>query len=964
MSRRLRGLLTVLMFCLPLGIVACGPGDDDDKEPAADAGTDGMTEDTGGDTSSMDTEEDTGTPECINDDGCDDGSTCQEGACVAKDCSSNDDCGGGLPVCGSSGKCVECGSTSDCSAPGQVCQDNSCQTGQCTSVGDTCDPSKEAGVDFGCVDDGTGPACLKTCNTDGSSGCPNSQICLPSSDEMGAQDVCFQSQCDGPADTEGCKDITSHPLFGSYDNGAKCALVSNGAKICVPAGEKKAGESCTATSPLFCEEGEPCEVCASGNTCIQGVCKPVCTGDEDCSGSNISCVGDEEGILGSEGAGFCEEECEAFSRGQCSGADQGCTALNNDIGYCRPTGDKGFMEACTPPSDEMPQALECQEGMDCLLFQAADSEAGRSAIHRCVPRCNPPSRDESNTADNDATCGGAMYGRFAHLKSAPATVDVYVDGTKVVEDLQAGGVSDADSNAMGSQFFELAPGEREVKVVDGSASDASNPLLTVKPLVESGQVKTWAITEGSNGTTIQTVDVPRGVAAPAMGSGRSMIRAVHQVPDVTAMGNPVTVDLVAVEQGDDLSSGALLAEDVDFGDAGAFVDVAGGVDYDLYVFENGATRTDGDELAKLTGITVTDETRWSLYLKGTLDSSDMEDVGVVAIPYSSAPEAPDLTCWTSSAEPDPASGLCFEECTVDDYGKGICDGTSNACSSRLGGHLCLPTGGKQTGDSCDSGAFEDCGGGSYCEQFGDGSGTCRSECVGGSSSNPALECESSTTCAADMGDFGECRIGCDPGDNNSDTNCPSNLQTCFPAQVTDGSAEGAWCSASDGKMEGDSCGGSGSGMLVQNCEAGLFCSYAAGDGRLISGNFARRTDEMAPDPTCRANCTPFGSGSSCGSGQACMPDTLVSGGSVSVGVCLDRAQSAQGKATGQPCDPADLGKMCGPSSMCLQAGQNSLCIEFCDLTTGDNSTCSGNTTCDTQILDGAINGVIGVCNPN
>lgn len=968
---------TVLAVCLSVGLAACGPPEED-PDTGVDTGDTGVAPD--GDVDEGDTMADgggdtTGGPECMVDDDCSGSQVCEQEECVAPSCSSNDDCSEPTPVCNEEADtCVECMQNADCSQ-GETCTDNNtckAQGAQCAAVGDACDPEGgPAGSGFQCVGIATSDQsgqCLKTCDPQASSNpCSSGQACLPASNSQDANFVCYTSQCTGPDDLDSCDNIESHPLF-TETSSFKCVSLSNDADLCMPDGSKAAGETCTAASPvtgLFCEEGQTCEACQKGNACIGGTCRQICranAGDDryKCGGDNASCVGANASNIVTGGAGFCGEQCDAYSRGQCSQDGEGCYPLNNDVGYCRSAGSKGFMDECQPATGDNPAKNECKEGMQCITFQQNPEQ-----ISRCMPICDAPAPDEGNRNDNDATCGGKMYGRFAHLASDPSAIDVYLNGNRKVNDLSTGSTSDADGSTDGSQFFAFNPSEQNVQIVDGSASDASSPIVESKPFVKSGQVRTWAVTVDANADPVlKSVPVPVGVSAPA--SGKAKVRAVHQVPDVTGGGgNAVSVDVVAVPQSGSLGSDGLeLLAGGSAGATGSFAEVAADT-YDLYLFEQGASRDDGNELAKLTGITIEADTTSSIYLTGTAASGDNAELTATMVPYTSAPKQPEYTCWNrGQQDPGPASGLCLQGCDVPgDYGKDSCfkDGNSCAPLGQGGSHFCVPGGDKAVGDSCNPSGFMTCEEGAFCREYGDGSGTCHSNCIGGSNdSNSTLTCADSRSCTADDGNFGRCNPECSPSDSYGDQNCPENLRSCFPESVDmQGNAQGAFCSPSHDKEEGNTCGGNPDNRQVtlQNCKAGMYCAYdqATSDQPFI-GQFVHRSDT---EPTCKKPCDPFADDPNCPDGQACGVD-LAFNASSEVGVCMDQAEGLNSKSTTTRCTQANVGKVCGDHSHCVSAQGQHICYEFCNWS--DKSGCTDPTHECQPFSNGPIGG-LGICAP-
>ena len=908
-------LILILAVCASLALTACGPGDDNKKDKGKkDTGT---------------IEEDAGDAMTTTPDG-DSGMT--------------------------SGPDADAGMMPDTEEPDTGVE------GECMSAGQTCDPANEPGSGFECVDAGKGPKCMKHCSDQ--SDCSSvGSLCLPAANTQNAPTVCYNSQCNGPSDLESCSgsnfDGSKHDLFQGASE-FKCATLVNDSNLCVPAGQKNAGEACTATSPvqgLFCQQGSTCTACQSGNVCLSGVCKPLCVDNPsnselECSGQNETCIGANDSNLVSANAGFCDEKCTAYSRGECSDSNEGCTPLDNSKGYCRPTGQKGFMEECTPPDAQNPKRLECKEGMQCLAFQ--QSSTSRQGIYRCIPICNAPNSMDADPRDNNATCGGTAYGRFAYFGTSPANIDVYVGGSKAVEDLGQNKVSDADSSTMGDQFFDYSPAELDVKVVDGSQSGTMNPIVSEKPWMTSGMVKTWAVTPKGGNMVIQAIDVPRGVSAPA--ANKAKVRIVHLIPDFMSSGSSVNVDVVAVPASGSLGGGNNidLAADAAFGDAGSFMEIDGGTNHTIWIFPKGANRSMGNELAKFSGVSVPSGEIMSIYAKGTNGTGR----SIAKLSYTDAAPAPDYSCWSSSSNPSPASGLCFQGCDVEDYGKDSCFSDKNGCRPLGANHFCMPEGDKKPGDSCDAGAFQDCEEGAFCKQYGDGSGKCQSYCEAGGS-NSVLQCGSNTTCSADQGNFGTCERTCEPGNNFADTDCPPNLQTCIPESKNNGNVEGAYCSASDGKMKGQDCGQGGGTLALQNCQPGQICAYESGTRQSpFQGIFELRDDS---NPTCREACNLFESDPGCPQGYACGVD-VVQTGSAEAGVCLEKGSGIQQDPEAfTPCGQQNVGKMCGPNSHCILAQGQPVCYRFCDWATKEGCKESANTTCQ-PFSNGPIGG-LGICAP-
>jgi hypothetical protein len=941
-----QGIVAALAACCAFGFAACGGdgGGNGGDNGGADAGE---TDTDGGGMLDVGVDADTGT-QCTTEADCGVGETCEDGECVEDDqdactfieCESNDECEEPTPFCNARDNvCVECQSDSQCDADGAVCDNFQCEVpdAQCESVGDSCDPEAGSfGIGFECSDVGTGEAqCVRTCNPELDSPCDSGSVCLGTGSESSAPGICYPSQCDGPDDLDGCDNVDNSNLFPNAET-LRCASTGNDAFLCLPEGSASVGESCVADSPQLIQNGSACE---AGATCQGGTCRQVCrdgaSDDALTCGGGDECVGTGAENVVSDGGGFCGEQCDAYSRGQCSGQDRGCSPLNDDIGYCRNIGDKGFMEDCQPPSASNPGRNECQEGMQCITFQQGN--LGQDPIAKCMPVCDAPGSDDNNRDDNDATCGGMMYGRFAHLATEPSTVDVYIDGNERVSNLSAEMVSDADESTDGSQFFGFRPRELTVDVTNGMADDNSNPLVQVEPFAKSGQVFTWAIVRTGSGIDIEPIEVPLGVEMPA--EGNAAVRLVHLVPDLDT-----AVDVVAVPQeGDIQADGVELAAGADRGTVGGFAEVAADT-YDVYVFPEGATRQEGEAVQIFEGIELQDGERSSLYVKGTAASGDAAQVGVVAVPYTAAPNAPEYTCWNrGQQDPAPASGLCFQGCDNEDFGQNSCHVEGNGCSVLGDGTaVCTPAGEKAPGESCNPQRFDDCQDGATCQPHGDDNATCRSFCVGGDPSNQSLECGEGNSCTSNSPDsVGTCQPSCQPDDNFVDQDCPEGLKSCFPESVSDGMPQGAQCSASNNLEVGEECGGSADRQIpLQNCAPGLICAYDSGTDSLpLYGPVIRRPDEK---PTCQEPCDPFAEDPGCPEGKACGVTPVLTNSS-EAGVCMDKAQCVSETETGTNCTEANLGTLCGNGSHCVSSQDRVLCLEFCDVETGEG--CTGDTVC-------------------
>lgn len=853
------------------------------------------------------------------------------------------------------------------------------EEGQCSEPREDCDPSEDAGPGFECIDAGFGPKCMQVC--EGNGNCPSDQVCLPSGEGEDAIAVCYPSQCQGPVDYARCSDVDSHPYLGDYGSeDARCSQIGQencgSATLCVPGGTQETGDACTADSPIFCTS-ENCQPCNRENTCQDGTCQRICGADDDCNSG--SCVGlEHDGVVG-ENAGFCGEPCDAFSSGQCSDPNDGCTPLNGEIGYCRSSGEKGYMEQCQPASPDDPSAHNCADGMDCIAM----GQTSIRVIARCLPRCNPPTGAEADQRENNATCGGTYYGRLAHFTDDSSALDIYLDDELAVDDLQAGSI---DSGAAEDDFFtqdvnelfgkDENRGKLKISVANGDSTDAGTPRTETVATLEGGRADTWVVHNDGSGDRLSRVPVPRGVPAP--GEGNVTVRAAHLVPDVQdGAGNAASVDIVLTTEGGDPSNGTVLGEELFESAVTEFAEVAEGT-YDVYLFRSSDEHQSGNAVATLAGVEILDPAVVTLVLHGTVNTDDSVDFTGDQVPYAAPPKSPRYRCEPLDSTA-PGTGVCMNECRTDDYGSDWCS-EDNGCIGFRGASVCGPTGDSAPGEDCSPGALlSGCEEGAVCTEDGGGNGTCRSRCVGGGTSNTLLQCGEQTECNAQEGQLGDCGFGCTPNEDQSDSSCPENLESCIPEATGSDSEERAFCSPSGSKAEGEQCGGEGDPLtfLSQNCEPGTVCANGAGEGgstdlALVGpyvhqdgyepGTCQAAVDEPeAPTPTCRQLCDPMEE-DPCPEGQACGLDFLNESGAV--GVCLDKVDEDdispdKTPATGNNCKTENLGKMCGDRSHCLPLGQP-VCYQFCDWET--KSGCDGDTECQLP-GDSPLLGRWGTCLP-
>ena len=152
---------------------------------------------------------------------------------------------------------------------------------------------------------------------------------------------------------------------------------------------------------------------------------------------------------------------------------------------------------------------------------------------------------ETETEGDMPPAGDAML-RVAHLAPDAPNVDVAVDGTTVLTDVPFETVSD---------YLSLTTGEHQITVTPTGGSEA---VFDQTVPLESGPQTAAAIGEVSGANQAFTVTLlTDDDTTPEAGSTR--VRAVHTIPDAPAV---------------DVTSGeTLIADNIEFGEAGDYVTV-------------------------------------------------------------------------------------------------------------------------------------------------------------------------------------------------------------------------------------------------------------------------------------------------------------------------------------------------------------------------------------------------------
>ncbi|MFC6941382.1 DUF4397 domain-containing protein [Salinirubellus sp. GCM10025818] len=208
----------------------------------------------------------------------------------------------------------------------------------------------------------------------------------------------------------------------------------------------------------------------------------------------------------------------------------------------------------------------------------ADGGGGDTGTPTEAPTSTPTAEPtetamETDTETETATPAGSANVRVAHMSPNAPNVDIYVDGSAVLEDVPFGAVS---------QYLEVPTGEREVEITAAGDPDTS---------VFSGAVPVAADTDYTIAAVGEIGDMADQPFEPLVleddnsgpGSDTARVRLVHASPDAPA------VDVTLASNGDALYDG------VAYGESG-YVEVPAG-DYTLQV--RGDTESnDGDVAAE------------------------------------------------------------------------------------------------------------------------------------------------------------------------------------------------------------------------------------------------------------------------------------------------------------------------------------------------------------------------------
>ena len=195
-------------------------------------------------------------------------------------------------------------------------------------------------------------------------------------------------------------------------------------------------------------------------------------------------------------------------------------------------------------------------------------------------------------ADTDA------FVRVAHLSPDAPPVDVWVNGTVVLEDVEFRAFS---------QYLDVGAGTHRIQV---------SPANQTTPIVIDAQV---TVTEGSYSTVAATgllADIAPIVLSDefSRNANAAKVRFVHTGPDAPA------VDIT-------LTDGTVLFSDIEFQEAGAYIDVPGG-SYDLQV------RVGGTESVALSfgSVLLTNNHNLTVFAAGLLSDGSLSATAAVDSP--------------------------------------------------------------------------------------------------------------------------------------------------------------------------------------------------------------------------------------------------------------------------------------------------------------------------------------------
>ncbi|MCA0971825.1 DUF4397 domain-containing protein [Halobacillus litoralis] len=192
-------------------------------------------------------------------------------------------------------------------------------------------------------------------------------------------------------------------------------------------------------------------------------------------------------------------------------------------------------------------------------------------------------------ADNHSGGDMAMV-RIIHASPDAPAVDVYVDGSAVVEGAEFKAATD---------YMELPAGEHTIEIYAAGTMGEQDPVLSANATVEAGMAYTAAAIDNLENLQLKITQDETEAS-----EGMAKVRVGHFIPGAPA------VDVGPIG-GDAVFSGAEFPMVTDYGELEAGT-------YDLEV-----RTTDGTQLLDLSGTTLESGKVYSAFAVGTADSPDV-----------------------------------------------------------------------------------------------------------------------------------------------------------------------------------------------------------------------------------------------------------------------------------------------------------------------------------------------------
>lgn len=875
----------------------------------------------------------------------------------------DDDCPGGCPegsVCNAeSGLCVNAGECPGGCPAGLACVDGACTTPpiQCQAPQEACDPRFETNDGFLCLSfDGVSASCYEQCQA---GECAGGSLCFfvessldpacTSNDECGANQacqfgacrdtICQPSECEGPiAGLDTCRAL--YEGDPNFPNGAICANAGNDASYCFAAGPRTEGESCSALDQALIS-GNISSLCLPGLGCLGGICRTLCDQNSPCASGD--CLLAEESIAGPD-TGFCGEQCEPFSQGEC-GEGESCQPVAADLGLCVPSGDLPAFSRCEPG------ASQCEDGTFCVVLQEPNAAQGLAGEARCHPICDirdaPAETDGSvsptTQALRDSRCPNPPVDPagivLAHLATDLEEFDVYV-GDSLAGQLEP-------RSQFNDGVFEVEPRRTTLALRPARGPSTDVPLAEFVFDAESGSTYEIEILAAGSEPEVRAREF-------ALGS----VSVIHASTDLGPL------DLVGVPSGEEPNdqNQTLFVEGLEPGvsvEAMAF-------EGDVLVFEAGAERTRFSALiVSELGLTAGEAN----YVSGTLDALDSAPLEIVNLPIPAPLEPTGGDRFICSSLGNDVFGFCQQTCESSEsyLSAETCQGEGMGCAPVFlddtadWRDICTPIGSSVEGSQCNPFGIAQCQRGLYCQEYGNAApdfdpqlrGVCHNLCA----TDGTFGCEAGRECKLIDDDLiaGECAVACE-SEMFGDASCPTGQNSCLPSASlvleTVGASEPSvrdeptYCSASGLLAPGEMCSGA-------DCVPQAECLYPrSAQSDFLFSLLSPYVGAQGLVPTCTLRCDPFTS-TGCANGETCLFNYPYS---ADVGHCAPVVESA---LPGAPCTRP--GEACGQDSICVADPAGNLCFRFCEYEGPDSNGVLSQSTCPAGMECAALVADLGVC---